>query len=90
MLEGIDNTTWWDWKDTLYPLRYRKGFPGYWGYQQTHGLGMMEYLWWAEDMDLELGKSPMKGTVTKPITYMNSSRWRLCWSIHGRQHHSSR
>ena len=55
MLEGIDNTTWWDWKDTLYPLRYRKGFPGFWGYQQTHGLGMMEYLWWAEDMALELG-----------------------------------
>lgn len=54
MLEGLDNKTWWDWKDTLYPLRYRKGFPGVWGYQQTYGLGMMEYLWWAEDMDLEL------------------------------------
>lgn len=56
MLEGKDNKSWWDWKDTLGPLRYRKGFPGEWGYQQTHGLGMMEYLWWAEDMELDVGE----------------------------------
>lgn len=58
MLEGNDNKTWWDWKDTLHPLRYRPGFPGTWGYMQTHGLGLMEYLQWAEDMDLEIGESP--------------------------------
>ncbi|KFA62879.1 hypothetical protein S40285_02260 [Stachybotrys chlorohalonatus IBT 40285] len=54
MLEGQNNGTYWDWKDTLGPLRYRPGFQGVWGYQQTHGLGIMEYLQWAEDMNLEL------------------------------------
>jgi alpha-L-arabinofuranosidase len=56
MLEGNKNSTYWDWKDTLGPLRYRKGFEGVWDYQQTHGLGLMEYLWWAEDMELDIGK----------------------------------
>ncbi|KAF4920880.1 Alpha-L-arabinofuranosidase A [Colletotrichum viniferum] len=52
MLEGIDNKTYWDWKDTLGPLKDRPGFQGVWNYQQTHGLGLMEYLEWAEDMGL--------------------------------------
>lgn len=56
MLQGLDNDNYWDWKDTLGPLRYRRGYAGTWGYQQTHGLGMMEYLQWAEDMDLVLSK----------------------------------
>jgi len=56
MLEGLTNDTYWDWKDTLGPLKNRPGFQGVWGYQQTHGLGMMEYLEWAEDMDLQIGK----------------------------------
>ncbi|USW55231.1 Putative alpha-L-arabinofuranosidase, glycoside hydrolase superfamily [Septoria linicola] len=54
MLEGLTNDTYWDWKDTLGPLKDRPGFQGVWGYQQTHGLGMMEYLEWAEDMDLQI------------------------------------
>ncbi|CAI6341645.1 unnamed protein product [Periconia digitata] len=54
MLEGNTNATWWDWKDTLGPLKDRPGFEGVWNYQQTHGLGMMEYLEWAEDMDLQI------------------------------------
>ena len=64
MLEGQTNQTWWDWKDTLGPLRYRPGFQGVWGYQQTHGLGIVEYLEWAEDMNLEVGKS-------KPIAFLS-------------------
>ncbi|KAJ4268982.1 hypothetical protein NW762_003053 [Fusarium torreyae] len=54
MLEGNTNKTWWDWKDSLGPLRNRPGFEGVWSYQQTHGLGLMEYLLWAEDMKLEI------------------------------------
>ena len=53
MLEGLTNDTRWDWKDSLGPLRYRPGFQGTWDYQQTHGLGLMEYLEWAEDMGLQ-------------------------------------
>lgn len=56
MLEGLTLDTWWDWKDTLGPLKERPGFQGVWAYQQTHGLGLLEYLDWSEDMDLEMGK----------------------------------
>lgn len=42
MLEGATNKTYWDWKDTIKPLRERPGYQGTWGYQQTHGLGLME------------------------------------------------
>lgn len=54
MLEGNTNATRWDWKDSLGPLRYRPGFPGVWSYQQTHGLGLVEYLEWAQDMNLQI------------------------------------
>ncbi|KAI0377580.1 glycoside hydrolase family 51 protein [Hypomontagnella monticulosa] len=54
MLEGLTNRSWWDWKDTLGPLKNRPGFSGVWGYQQTNGLGLMEYLEFAEDLGMEL------------------------------------
>ncbi|CAI4214744.1 unnamed protein product [Parascedosporium putredinis] len=54
MLEGDDIDNWWDWKDSLGPLRYRKGFQNTWGYEMTNGLGLMEYLLWAEDMGMEM------------------------------------
>jgi alpha-N-arabinofuranosidase len=57
MLEGLTNDTRWDWKDSIGPLRERPGFQGVWGYQQTHGLGMIEYLEWAEDMNSQVGMS---------------------------------
>lgn len=54
MLEGLTHSTYWNWKDTLGPLRTRPGFQGVWNYQQTHGLGLIEYLYWAEDMGLDI------------------------------------
>jgi alpha-N-arabinofuranosidase len=54
MLEGLTLDTYWDWKKTLGPLRNRTGFQGVWNYQGTLGLGLMEYLEWAEDMNLEI------------------------------------
>ncbi|OTA76960.1 glycoside hydrolase family 51 protein [Hypoxylon sp. CO27-5] len=54
MLEGLTNRTWWDWKHTLGPLKDRPGFTGVWGYQQTNGLGLMEYLQFAEDLGMEV------------------------------------
>ncbi|KAF1959288.1 glycoside hydrolase, partial [Byssothecium circinans] len=54
MLEGHTLDTYWDWKDTLGPLKDRPGFQGVWGYQQTHGLGLVEYLEWAEDMGSQI------------------------------------
>ncbi|KAK4236112.1 putative alpha-n-arabinofuranosidase a protein [Achaetomium macrosporum] len=54
MLEGYTNKTWWNWKETIGPLKDRPGYPNVWGYQQTNGLGLMEYLELAEDMNLEI------------------------------------
>lgn len=56
MLEGNSNATYWDWKNSIGALKDRPGFPGVWGYQQTNGLGLVEYLEWAEDMGLQMGK----------------------------------
>ncbi|KAI0156540.1 glycoside hydrolase family 51 protein [Xylariaceae sp. FL1272] len=54
MLEGLTNATWWNWKDSLGPLKDRPGFDGVWGYEQTNGLGLYEYLQFAEDMGMEI------------------------------------
>jgi alpha-N-arabinofuranosidase len=57
MLEGLTNTTRWDWKETIGPLTDRPGYPNVWGYPQTNGLGLMEYLELSEDMNLEIGEA---------------------------------
>lgn len=56
MLERDSVDTWWDWKASLGLLRNRTGFQNTWGYRMTNGLGLMEYLLWAEDMGMELSK----------------------------------
>jgi len=61
MLEGQTNKSWWNWKDSLGPLKERPGFGGVWEYPQTHGLGLMEYLDFSEDLNMELGKSLIIG-----------------------------
>ncbi|ORY62465.1 alpha-L-arabinofuranosidase [Pseudomassariella vexata] len=69
MLEGLTKNTWWDWKNTIGPLKDRPEFDGVWGYPQTNGLGLMEYLYLAEDMGMEpivavYGGMALDGSVT--------------------------
>ncbi|KAG8689789.1 hypothetical protein FRC08_010777, partial [Ceratobasidium sp. 394] len=52
---SIDNR--WKWYNTIGPLENRTGRFGNWGYPNTDGLGLMEYLNWAED----LGAEPILG-----------------------------
>lgn len=52
-LEGISPQQRWKWKETLGPLIDRPGRPGDWNYYNTQGLGLMEYLQWTEDMNIE-------------------------------------
>ncbi|KAF7555205.1 hypothetical protein G7Z17_g2392 [Cylindrodendrum hubeiense] len=52
-LEGFGASTRWKWNETLGPLEERPGRVGTWGYANTDGLGLMEYLQWCEDMNLE-------------------------------------
>jgi alpha-N-arabinofuranosidase len=43
-LEGISHDTRWKWYETIGPLKDRPGRPGNWGYYNTDGLGLLEYL----------------------------------------------
>jgi alpha-L-arabinofuranosidase len=54
MLEGNTNTSYWDWKNSIGPLKDRPGFAGVWKYLQTNGIGLMEYLNFAEDLEMDI------------------------------------
>ncbi|THX93597.1 putative vacuolar segregation protein [Aureobasidium pullulans] len=50
-LEGDDPPYLWYWNETIGPLKDRPGRPGTWGYQNTDGLGLIEYLHWCQDLE---------------------------------------
>ncbi|KAJ7641860.1 glycoside hydrolase family 51 protein [Roridomyces roridus] len=52
-LEGQTPATRWQWRNTVGPLTERPGRVGDWGYVNTDGLGLLEYLYWCEDMEME-------------------------------------
>jgi alpha-N-arabinofuranosidase len=70
-LEGDTIETRFDWKKTLGPITGRAGHPGPWGYRSSDGMGLLEFLEWAEDMGAEpvlalyAGYS-LKGDFVKP------------------------
>jgi alpha-L-arabinofuranosidase len=49
-LEGSSIVTRFPWKETLGDLTNRPGHPGCWGYRASDGLGLLEFLEWAEDL----------------------------------------
>ncbi len=72
-LEGSSIETRFPWKQTLGDLSTRPGHPGCWGYRASDGLGMLEFLEWAEDLGAQpvlavyAGYSlPPKNEVVKP------------------------
>jgi alpha-N-arabinofuranosidase len=52
-LEGDQIADRFPWKKTLGPLSERPGHMAPWGYRSTDGLGLYEFLLWAEDMNAE-------------------------------------
>ncbi|KAI4521773.1 glycoside hydrolase [Schizophyllum commune Loenen D] len=52
-LEGNSIATRWKWNETVGSLLDRPGRPGTWGYINTDGLGIYEYLLWCEDAGME-------------------------------------
>ncbi|KAK5038350.1 hypothetical protein LTS07_001820 [Exophiala sideris] len=52
-IEGYSIEQRWKWNETIGPLRYRRGRVGDWGYTNTNGLGLMEYLQFCEDGGIE-------------------------------------
>ncbi|KAK3624539.1 hypothetical protein LTR56_020979 [Elasticomyces elasticus] len=53
-VEGLREPYWWNWTQTIGPLTDRPGFPGTWGYENTDGLGLVEYMNWAKDLNMDI------------------------------------
>ena len=52
-VEGDTLETRFDWKKTIGPLALRPGHPSCWSYRSTDGLGLLEFLEWCEDLNME-------------------------------------
>ncbi|KAJ7083404.1 glycoside hydrolase [Mycena belliarum] len=52
-LEGESVQTRWKWNETIGPIENRPGRVADWGYPNTDGLGLLEYLNWVEDLEAE-------------------------------------
>ncbi|KXX74213.1 Alpha-L-arabinofuranosidase A [Madurella mycetomatis] len=52
-LEGNTLDSFYKWNETIGPLKDRPGMAGVWEYQMTNGLGIVEYMEWCDDMNLE-------------------------------------
>jgi len=52
-LEGNNFVNRWDWKKTLGPLEQRPGHLSPWRYLSTDGIGLLEFLEWCEDLNME-------------------------------------
>ncbi|KAF9003408.1 arabinofuranosidase [Cyathus striatus] len=52
-LEGQTVASRWQWNATVGPLLNRPGRSGDWGYINTDGLGLLDYLNWCEDLNME-------------------------------------
>jgi len=56
-MEGYTPPYYWKWNATIGDLTERPGRPGTWGYANTDGLGLIEYMLWCQD----LGLAPVLG-----------------------------
>ena len=52
-VEGDTIPTRFDWKKTIGPVERRPGHACPWGYRSSDGMGLLEFLQWAEDMGAE-------------------------------------
>ena len=52
-LEGDQLRDWYNWKETIGPLADRPGHQAPWTYWSTDGLGLLEFLEWCEDLNIE-------------------------------------
>jgi alpha-N-arabinofuranosidase len=52
-VEGNDYANRWDWPRTIGPQEERPTHNSPWGYRSSDGLGLLEYLEWCEDLNME-------------------------------------
>ena len=77
-LEGRDVENRFNWKATIGPLEERPGHMSPWGYRSTDGVGLLEFMNWCEDLNMEpvvgvyaglhldRGKTTITGEALKP------------------------
>jgi hypothetical protein len=56
----------WKWNETIGPLKDRPGYPGTWGYENTNGLGVVEYF--------TVSKSPICFQRSNSLIFQDLSR----------------
>jgi alpha-N-arabinofuranosidase len=78
-LEGRDFENRFNWKATIGPLEERPGHMSPWTYRSTDGMGLLEFLYWCEDLDMEpivgvyagmhldQGRTTITGDALKPF-----------------------
>ena len=78
-LEGSDFANRFNWKATIGPLEERAGHMSPWSYRSTDGVGLLEFLHWCEDLNMEPivgvyagmhldgGKTTITGDALKPF-----------------------
>jgi len=52
-LEGNTIDQRFEWKNTIGPIEQRAGHQGPWGYRSDDGLGLLEFLEWCEDLNMQ-------------------------------------
>ena len=52
-VEGSTFSSRWDWKKTIGPIEQRPGHLSPWRYRSTDGMGLLEFLEWSEDLNME-------------------------------------
>src|SRR5262249_46404908 len=52
-VEGPDYNNRWDWKATIGPLEQRPTHMSPWRYRSSDGMGLLEFLEWCEDLNME-------------------------------------
>ncbi|MBV9998897.1 MAG: alpha-L-arabinofuranosidase [Verrucomicrobia bacterium] len=52
-LEGNTIETRFEWKNTIGPIELRPGHMGTWGYRSDEGVGLLEFLEWCEDLNMQ-------------------------------------
>ncbi|KAF9566985.1 glycoside hydrolase [Agrocybe pediades] len=72
-LEGNSIAARWKWNETIGRLEDRPGRLADWGYPNTDGLGLLEYLNWVEDLEAEPILGVWSGIAT--ANYSDLSTW---------------
>ncbi|EED15681.1 alpha-L-arabinofuranosidase A [Talaromyces stipitatus ATCC 10500] len=52
-IEGLLSPYWYKWNETVGPLKDRMSRPSAWGYEESNGIGLIEYMNWCDDLGLE-------------------------------------